>query len=98
MPSHGASWIQMIHIYYNNGRVRQGVVLAFGDRLVRVAVKGSDDISEFRLVNQVWVSEDCEVVRLDFAESTAPVESGASGLLETLFRFERLPLPIQRVM
>ena len=98
LPPHGASWIQMIHIYYNNGRVRQGVVLAFGDRVVRVAVKGSDDISEFRLVNQVWVSEDCEVVRLDFAESTAPVESGASGLLETLFRFERLPLPIQRVM
>jgi hypothetical protein len=88
----------MIHIYYNNGRVLQGVVLAFGDRLVRVAVKGSDDTSEFRLVNQVWVSEDCEVVRLDFAESTAPVESGAPGLLETLFRFELLPLPIQRVM
>ena len=88
----------MIHIYYNNGRVLQGVVLAFGDRLVRVAVKGSDDTSEFRLVNQVWVSEDCEVVRLDFAESTAPVETGERGLLETLFRFELLPLPIQRVM
>jgi hypothetical protein len=87
----------MIHIYYNNGRVLQGVVLTFGDRLVRVAVKGSDDTSEFRLVNQVWVSEDCEVVRLDFAESTAPVEIDEPGLLETLFRFE-LPLPIQRVM
>ena len=88
----------MIHIYYNNGRVLQGVVLTFGDRLVRVAVKGSDDTSEFRLVNQVWVSEDCEVVRLDFAESTAPAEIDERGLLETLFRFELLPLPIQRVM
>ena len=58
----------MIYIHYNNGRVLQGVVLAFGDRLVRVAVKDSDDAVEFRLVNQVWVSEDCEVVKLDFAE------------------------------
>ena len=58
----------MICIHYNNGRVLHGVVLAFGDRLVRVAVKDSDDAVEFRLVNQVWVSEDCEVVRLEFAE------------------------------
>ena len=58
----------MICIRYNNGRVLLGVVLAFGDRVVRVAVKDSDDAVEFRLVNEVWVSEDCEVVKLDFAE------------------------------
>lgn len=98
MPSQGTLWIQMIRISYNNGRVLQGVVLAFGDRLVRVAVKGSDDSSEFRLVNQVWVSEDCEVVTLDFAESTVPGRSGEAGSLESLFRFELLPVPIQRVM
>lgn len=98
MPSQGTSWIQMIRIHYNNGRVLQGVVLAFGDRLVRVAIKGSDDASEFRLVNQVWVSEDCEVVKLDFAQSTAPVETDESGRLETLFLFELRPVPIQRVM
>ena len=63
---------QMICIHYNNGRVLQGVVLAFGDRLVRVAVKDSDDAVEYRLVNQVWVSEDCEVVRLDFRLAAPP--------------------------
>ena len=88
----------MIHIYYNNGRVLQGVVLAFGDRLVRVAVKDSNDAVEYRLVNQVWVSEDCEVVRLDFALPTAPIESGEAGLMETLFPSESRPVPIQRVM
>ena len=88
----------MIRIYYNNGRVLQGVVLAFGDRLVRVAVKGLDDTSEFRLVNQVWVSEDCEVVRLDFADSLAPVESEEADLVETLFRLDLRPVPVQRVM
>ncbi len=88
----------MICIHYNNGRVLHGVVLAFGDRLVRVAAKDSDDAVEFRLVNQVWVSEDCEVVKLDFADQVAAVESEEAGLLETLFRFELPPISLQRVM
>ena len=88
----------MICIHYNNGRVLHGVVLAFGDRLVRVAVKGSDDALEFRLVNQVWVSEDCEIVKLEFADRVAPVESEEADVLETLLRFELAPVSIQRVM
>ena len=68
----------MISIHYSNGRALQGIVLAFGDRLMRVAVKGSDDTVEFRLVNQVWVSEDCEVVKVEFAESRDS-RSGQSG-------------------
>jgi hypothetical protein len=98
MPLQEASWGKMIYIHYNNGRVLQGVVLAFGDRMVRVAVKDSDDAVEFRLVNQVWVSEDCEVVKLDFAERLAPVESEEADLLENMFRFELQPVSIQRVM
>ena len=57
---------QMIYIHYQNGRVLQGVVLALGDHMVRVAVKDTDDAVEFRLVNQSWVSEDCEVVTMEF--------------------------------
>jgi hypothetical protein len=96
----------MICIHYNDGRVLQGVVLAFGDRLVRVAVKGSEDAVEFKLVNQVWVSEDCEVVRLDFADLSQGVtplesheaESEEGDLLDTLFRFESQPVSLRRVM
>jgi hypothetical protein len=88
----------MICIHYNNGRVLQGIVLAFGDRLMRVAVMGSDDACEFRLVNQVWVSEDCEVVRLEFADRVAPLENPEADLLEALLRFELSPVSIQRVM
>ena len=88
----------MICIHYSNGRVLQGIVMAFGDRRVRVAVKGSDDAVEFRLVNQVWVSEDCEVVKMDFAEPVAPVAGLEADLLETLFRFDLPPASIQRVM
>jgi hypothetical protein len=88
----------MIRIYYNNRPVLQGTVLAFGDRLIRVAVEDSNDAIEFRLVNQVWVSEDCEVVRLDFAEPAAREVCGQPDLLDTLLRFELLPVPIQHVM
>ena len=88
----------MIYIHYNNGRVLQGLVLAFGDRLVRVAVKDSDDAAEFRLVNQVWVSEDCEVVKLHFVEQFVPEESAEADLLETLFRSQSQPVSTQHVM
>jgi hypothetical protein len=88
----------MICIHYNNGRVLHGIVLAFGDRLVRVAVKDSDDAVEFRLINQVWVSEDCEVVRLNFAETPAGVESEDAEQIEGLFASEPAAVSVQRVM
>ena len=88
----------MICIRYNNGRVLLGVVLAFGDRVVRVAVKDSDDAVEYRLVNEVWVSEDCEVVKLDFAEPPAPVDSEDADQLESLFPSESPTVSVQRVM
>jgi hypothetical protein len=65
-----STWVHdgfVILINYRNGRVLQGIVLSFGDQLMRVAIKDSDDAAEFRLFNGCWVSEDCEVVRLEFA-------------------------------
>jgi hypothetical protein len=88
----------MICIRYNNGRVLLGVVLAFGDRVVRVAVKDSDDAVEFRLVNEVWVSEDCEVVKLDFAETLTTVESEDMDQVESLFHSESPAVSLQRLM
>ncbi len=52
----------MLRIRYRNGKVLQGILLALGDQNVRVAVKDSDDVAEYRLVSQRWVSEDCELV------------------------------------
>ena len=78
---------QMIHIHYSNGRVLHGVVLAFGDRVVRIAVKDSDDAVEYRLVNHVWVSEDCEIVRMEFAGAGDPVNCEDSDPLEPVVEF-----------
>jgi hypothetical protein len=88
----------MLFIHYNNGGVLPGVALAIGDRVVRVAVKDSHDAVEFRLINQVWVSEDCEVVEISFTERRAPLESAEASRLETLFRFQSQPPAVQRVM
>jgi hypothetical protein len=88
----------MIFIHYNNGRVLHGVVLAFGERLVRVAIKDADDAVEFRLVNQVWVSEDCEVVKLECAERIAAEGNEGTDQLETLIRSPWQASSIQRVM
>jgi len=52
----------MLLIRYSNGKVVQGVLIAIGNQRIRVALKGSDDVEEYRLINQRWVSEDCEVV------------------------------------
>ena len=59
-------------IHYTNGTVRQGVLLALGDQKIRVALQGSDDVDEYRLFNQHWISEDCEVVTMSFTEVASP--------------------------
>ena len=58
----------MIFIKYKNGRTLQGILLALGDRAIRVAIKDADDSALFRFINGVWVSEDCEIVTFKFAE------------------------------
>ena len=64
----------MLLIRYNNSRVLQGILLALGDQKIRVAIKGSDDVVEYRLINQRWVSEDCEVVTIAFPDGGFPAE------------------------
>jgi hypothetical protein len=88
----------MISIHYSNGRALQGIVLAFGDRLMRVAIKGSDDTVEFRLVNQVWVSEDCEVVKLEFAEWETRVPCEQADPQKSLIHFQSQAASLQRLM
>jgi len=87
----------MIFIKYKNGTTLQGILLALGDQLLRVAVKGKDDAVQFRLVNGLWVSEDCEVVTFEFAEGGFS-EPDESDHLEAIFPAKSDQPPIQRVM
>jgi hypothetical protein len=63
---------------------------------LRAAVKDSDDAIEFRLVSQVWVSEDCEVVR--FSDAAAPPPDHHRDPRENCFHSESQPASLQRVM
>ena len=88
----------MILIKYSNGLVLQGVVLSFGDQSMRVAIENSDDAAEFRMYRGVWVSEDCEVVRLQFTEEGSPVEIPGDDFLEAMLAAVTAALPVQRIM
>jgi hypothetical protein len=94
----GALWFQMISITYSNGRVLRGVVLSSGGQSMRVAIKGSDDATEFRMIRGVWVSEDCEVVRLDLTGQVSPVEIPGDDFLEAMLSAVVAALPVQRIM
>ena len=89
----------MMLIKYSNGLVLQGMVLAFGNRWVRVAIKDSDDASEFRMIHNVWVSEDCEIVRLEFTGPDCTLQHEGGDFLEAMLTAGVAALPIvQRVM
>ena len=61
-------------IKFNNGTVLQGVMLALWSEMIRVAIKNADDAAEFRLINQTWVSEDCEPVTIQFEREGSSAE------------------------
>jgi len=44
---------------------------------MRVAVPGGEDILEFTRIHQVWVSEDCEPVQIEFAWQRHPAAAEA---------------------
>lgn len=75
----------MLRIRNANGTVMQGVLLALGDQKIRVAIKGSDDVAEYRLVNQRWVSEDCEVVNVEFGEEEFPFDEAIPDMVASGF-------------
>jgi hypothetical protein len=87
----------MILIRYSNGLVLQGVVLSFGDQSMRVAIKNFDDAAEFRMIHGFWVSDDWEIVRLEFNAQDAPVEIESDAFLEAMLTAVMAALPVQLV-
>jgi hypothetical protein len=87
----------MLLIRFNNGRVLQGVMLALGSQMVRVAIKGAEDAAEFRLINQTWVSEDCEPVTIEFVRESFSTEQRVE-MPEPLVAGRRFQPLAERVM
>jgi hypothetical protein len=56
----------MIIVRNASGATQPAVILALIGSIMRVALKNSDDVEEYRLVNQTWVSGHCEPVTFEF--------------------------------
>lgn len=56
----------MIVIQHSDGSSQEGILLSLQGDTVRIAGKGSDDVLEFRLIHNKWVSEECDVVSFAF--------------------------------
>ena len=54
-------------IHYTNGKSIEALLLAQTENTLRVAVPGEDDTLLFARIHGVWVSEDCEPARIEFA-------------------------------
>ena len=53
-------------INYDNGTSRSGLIVGLTGDVMRVAIAGDEDLREFRLVADKWISDDCEVVSFEF--------------------------------
>jgi hypothetical protein len=51
----------------SRGRVFEAAMLSQTDDIIRVVIEGANDATELRKLNAVWVSEDDEPVRIQFA-------------------------------
>ena len=56
----------MMVVRDSNGTRQPAVILALAGDMMRVALKGGDDVEEYRLVNQTWVSSQCEPVTFEY--------------------------------
>ena len=56
----------MMLIRNASGSKQPAVILVLTGGMMRVALKDGDDVEEYRLVNQTWVSTQCEPVTFEF--------------------------------
>ena len=54
-------------IQYTNGQTKEAVLLSRTEDSLRVIIAGADDVTEFTLIHDTWVSADCEPVTIEFA-------------------------------
>lgn len=52
-------------IKYASGLVREAILISIRGNRLSVAPRDSDELLEFKLVEGVWVSENCEPVTFD---------------------------------
>jgi hypothetical protein len=56
----------MMLVRNSSGSRQPAVILALTADVMRVALKNGDDVEEYRLVKDTWVSTHCEPVTFEF--------------------------------
>jgi hypothetical protein len=56
----------MMLVRNTSGKTQPAVILALTGSMMRVALKDSDDVEEYRLLNQTWIGTNCEPVTFEF--------------------------------
>jgi hypothetical protein len=55
-----------MRVKYTDGRTVAAVILALSGPIMRVALKDTDDVAEYQLVNGSWITDDWETVTFEF--------------------------------
>ena len=56
----------MMLVRNSRGETQPAVILALNGPNMRVALKDSDDVEEYRLLDRTWISGHCEPVTFEF--------------------------------
>jgi len=78
-------------IIQKDGSSRYGLIVGLTGAVMRVALADGDDVSEFKLVNGAWVSDECEVVSFQFPPGLAQHEAFRAAVTQAIKPIERLP-------
>lgn len=54
-------------IRYTDGQIQEAVLLSRTETTMRIALEKHDDVVALTRVHDVWVSDECEPVQVDFA-------------------------------
>ena len=77
-------------IHYKDGASRSGLIVGLKGGIMRVALAGSDDLLEFRLVDDTWVSDECEIVSFDFPPGISQHEEFRAAVVKAVKPLDRL--------
>ena len=79
-------------IHSKDGSSRHGFIVGLAGSVMRVAVAGSEDVSEFNLVNGAWISSDtCELVSFEFPPGLTEHERFKAAVTEVVKPIKSLP-------
>jgi hypothetical protein len=78
-------------IRYEDGSVREAILVSLTGAVMRVATERDEDLLEFRLREGAWISEQCEVVTFEFPPGIGQYDQFRSLVVDALRPIERLP-------